>query len=82
MSSHKATEITLTMVLPGIREGDKNVDWREVAEKLHEQVTQLTKQLDECRPIVRIGMLTLWETPPHDLELDANGDILLWPVRK
>lgn len=87
-SEIRAAKITLTTVLPGVRDGDKNVDWREVAERLLEQVNNLTRQLDEAQGPWRAQMTEFERNLQRhvhgsfvigDLELDADGDLTLYP---
>lgn len=51
------------VILPGVRDGDKNVDWRDVAAQLLEQNQELTRQLDELRESPWQGIT--WIVPPE-----------------
>lgn len=81
-------KITLQTVLPGVRDGDQNVDWREVAERLLGQVNDLTRQLDEIQGPLRAYIAAEFHRNIQrhihgswrgDLELDADGDLTLYP---
>lgn len=52
--------------LPAVRDGDQNVDWREVAEKLLEQNQTLTAQNEILqKEINELSRPILWSTDPN-----------------